>query len=70
MEWRIKDLESDVRRLRAEVEALKTDLERRPRDDAQSNFACRLFRHDSRAFRRALARVRLDLRAAAVLDSC
>jgi hypothetical protein len=29
MEWRIKDLESDVRRLRAELEALKTDLERR-----------------------------------------
>jgi hypothetical protein len=29
MEWRIKDLESDIRRLRAEVEALKTDLERR-----------------------------------------
>lgn len=29
MEWRIKDLESDLRRLRAEVEALKTDLERR-----------------------------------------
>jgi hypothetical protein len=29
MEWRIKNLESDVHRLRAEVEALKTDLERR-----------------------------------------
>ena len=29
MEWRIKELESDVRRLRAEVEALKTDVERR-----------------------------------------
>ena len=29
MEWRIQELESDVRRLRAEVEALKTDLERR-----------------------------------------
>jgi hypothetical protein len=29
MEWHIKDLESDVRRLRAEVEALKTDIERR-----------------------------------------
>ena len=29
MEWRIKDLESDVRRLRAEVEALKADLRRR-----------------------------------------
>ena len=29
MEWRIKDLESDLRRLRAEVQELKTDLERR-----------------------------------------
>jgi len=29
MEWRIESLESDVRRLRKELDALKTDIERR-----------------------------------------